>query len=431
MRPRLTREESAPRERFTFIEGMRGLAALYVVLGHLCSMSDPEALHRRPTDSPAWLQAVMAPFWHGHLAVAVFIVISGFCLQAALFPGRDGRLRDVRKFLKRRAWRILPPYYACLALSLVVAVTITSTQQGMPFDQVPAVFPLPAPGGGAVSGGPGRIGGGWQRGGGIDPAGRAGRDQAVSVVSGLVRGRNGGSAPGLPAGATWRGEAGGRSCPRGRVRFWGRPGDGARRLAPCGRRSRRPCGCGGALRGSRGAPAWLSSGAFAPVACGARNDVVHALSHAPPDRADRLREPAGGRAGGDRRVPLPARGRPARHSRRLRCALVDVRAPVPEASGSAAGCGAVGGGGRARRGASSGEIGVICERREGDAPSCPAGGHLVQQGSGSSPPTPRPPPSREGEIFSSGCARAFQALACRFSRDAMRGVPCAFAQLFR
>ncbi|MBI1756577.1 MAG: acyltransferase [Fimbriimonas ginsengisoli] len=135
MRPRLTREESAPRERFTFIEGMRGLAALYVVLGHLCSMSDPEALHRRPTDSPAWLQAVMAPFWHGHLAVAVFIVISGFCLQAALFPGRDGRLRDVRKFLKRRAWRILPPYYACLALSLVVAVTITSTQQGMPFDQ--------------------------------------------------------------------------------------------------------------------------------------------------------------------------------------------------------------------------------------------------------------------------------------------------------
>lgn len=114
---------------------MRGVAALYVVFGHFCSMADPRAFIHKPSFAPGWLQALMSPFWYGHLAVAAFIAISGFCLQMALFNGKDGRIGSLKRFFARRARRILPPYYACLALSIVVCVTVTVKQTGMPFEQ--------------------------------------------------------------------------------------------------------------------------------------------------------------------------------------------------------------------------------------------------------------------------------------------------------
>lgn len=121
-------------ERLTFIEGLRGVAALYVVLGHFCSMVDPDALHGKSI-APPWLQVLMAPFWYGHLAVASFIILSGFCLQISLFNGKDGRIHDLKRFYIRRAWRILPPYYAALVFSIVISLLVTSHQTGAPFDQ--------------------------------------------------------------------------------------------------------------------------------------------------------------------------------------------------------------------------------------------------------------------------------------------------------
>jgi peptidoglycan/LPS O-acetylase OafA/YrhL len=126
---------AAPSERLLFIEGMRGVAALYVVLCHFCTMTDPRSFAGHASLAPVWLQNVMAPLWYGHLAVAAFIVISGFCLQMSLFDGKDGRVRSLFSFLKRRALRILPPYYACLGLSILVALTVTGSQEGMPFVQ--------------------------------------------------------------------------------------------------------------------------------------------------------------------------------------------------------------------------------------------------------------------------------------------------------
>lgn len=123
------------RHRLDFLEGMRGLAALYVVIGHFCSMADPRAFQRSPSFAPLWTQRLMAPFWHGHLAVAAFIVISGFSLQMSLLDGGDGGLGGLWRFYGRRARRILPPYYACLAISLAVALTITPKLPGMPFAQ--------------------------------------------------------------------------------------------------------------------------------------------------------------------------------------------------------------------------------------------------------------------------------------------------------
>ncbi len=114
--------------RLDYIEGMRGIAALYVALGHVFTMIDPKELLHGGQASPLWLSWLSRPMWYGHLAVAAFIVISGFCLQLSLFNKGDGRLTDLKRFAKRRCWRILPPYYACLALSLIIALTVTTRQ---------------------------------------------------------------------------------------------------------------------------------------------------------------------------------------------------------------------------------------------------------------------------------------------------------------
>jgi peptidoglycan/LPS O-acetylase OafA/YrhL len=98
------------------LDGLRGLAALFVVLHH-CWLS---AFPGYPANiGPAWTGWLL----YGHFAVVVFIVLSGFSL--AVSPARSRwRLGDLGRFAQRRAWRILPPYWAALALSLLIAWTV-------------------------------------------------------------------------------------------------------------------------------------------------------------------------------------------------------------------------------------------------------------------------------------------------------------------
>ena len=119
--------------RLPFLEGLRGLAALYVVLSHFCSMADGRRAAGWVSYAPEWLYRTMGTFWYGNLAVAAFIVLSGFCLQLSLFNRADGRIANLKVFFRRRARRILPPYYAALALSIAVAILITSHQTVPPF----------------------------------------------------------------------------------------------------------------------------------------------------------------------------------------------------------------------------------------------------------------------------------------------------------
>jgi peptidoglycan/LPS O-acetylase OafA/YrhL len=104
---------TAGRHRLAGLDGVRGLAALYVVGNHVFLRAFPGY----PVDH--------APFWaawliYGRFAVVVFIVLSGFSL--ALSPARhDWRLDGLWPYAVRRARRILPPYWAALAFSLAVA----------------------------------------------------------------------------------------------------------------------------------------------------------------------------------------------------------------------------------------------------------------------------------------------------------------------
>jgi peptidoglycan/LPS O-acetylase OafA/YrhL len=124
-RPELPGVAVAQPRRLAGLDGIRGLAALYVVVFHIFLRSFPGY----PVDH--------APFWaawfiYGRFAVVVFIVLSGFSL--ALSPARHGwRLGASARFAQRRARRILPAYWAALAFSLAVAwLIIPQPGQGVP-----------------------------------------------------------------------------------------------------------------------------------------------------------------------------------------------------------------------------------------------------------------------------------------------------------
>jgi peptidoglycan/LPS O-acetylase OafA/YrhL len=75
--------------RYEMIDGLRGLAALAVVMHHL----------------------LIAPV--GHYAVMLFFVISGYCIAAAVEAGRRSGM-GFGTFMWRRLRRIYPPYFFAL-----------------------------------------------------------------------------------------------------------------------------------------------------------------------------------------------------------------------------------------------------------------------------------------------------------------------------
>jgi peptidoglycan/LPS O-acetylase OafA/YrhL len=98
--------------RIAGLDGIRGLAALFVVVNHIFLRAWPGY----PVDhAPLWA----AGFIYGRFAVIVFIALSGFSL--GLGPARSGwRFDSIAAFARRRAWRILPPYWAALGFSLLM-----------------------------------------------------------------------------------------------------------------------------------------------------------------------------------------------------------------------------------------------------------------------------------------------------------------------
>jgi len=110
--------------RVVGLDGIRGLAALFVVLNHIFERA-----------WPGYPGANHAPFWaawmiYGRGAVVVFIALSGFSL--GLGPARSGwRFKSLATYAHRRAWRILPPYWAALGFSLVMTWYVLA-QPGWP-----------------------------------------------------------------------------------------------------------------------------------------------------------------------------------------------------------------------------------------------------------------------------------------------------------
>lgn len=105
-----------PADHVATLTGLRGLAAVWVMLLHLWLLAGAPALRVAGID-------VTAPFATGYLGVDLFFVLSGFLLARPFLRWIDGfgRFPDLRTYIKRRALRVLPAFYVQLAILLVAA----------------------------------------------------------------------------------------------------------------------------------------------------------------------------------------------------------------------------------------------------------------------------------------------------------------------
>jgi peptidoglycan/LPS O-acetylase OafA/YrhL len=100
--------------RLEFLDGVRGFSALYVTAYHLLFWN----LSLESIPLPIKLVPTVLRF--GHSAVSIFIVLSGFSLMLGALSEPGQKLRGgFWGYISRRAKRILPPYYAAVAISLV------------------------------------------------------------------------------------------------------------------------------------------------------------------------------------------------------------------------------------------------------------------------------------------------------------------------
>jgi peptidoglycan/LPS O-acetylase OafA/YrhL len=118
--------ESDVAPRHGYIDGLRALAALWVVLHHALETSPPNRILARPVVGP-----VLASLSFGQFPVMIFLMLSGFCLYYPLVKKepRPPFAMGYGKYLVRRATRILPPYLSAGAFCLVLA-TIPALQVG-------------------------------------------------------------------------------------------------------------------------------------------------------------------------------------------------------------------------------------------------------------------------------------------------------------
>lgn len=100
--------DGAVKPHIRYVDGMRGFAALFVMITHVSEGAFPH--------SKSLLLALLAN--NVHYAVTTFIVLSGYCLFLPI-ASNQGRMRQrIWSFYLSRARRILPPYYASMAFGV-------------------------------------------------------------------------------------------------------------------------------------------------------------------------------------------------------------------------------------------------------------------------------------------------------------------------
>lgn len=131
-------EQSAARERFAYLDGLRAAAALFVLVHHAFCMAYPVGLGVWPQGSLGYAIGWMV---YGHFGVTVFIALAGYSLGLGVAT-LGGRLpAGFFGYMKSRAWRILPPYWAALVLTVILATTLIGEASGTHWDQSLPVNP--------------------------------------------------------------------------------------------------------------------------------------------------------------------------------------------------------------------------------------------------------------------------------------------------
>lgn len=105
------------KHRLALIDALRCFAAFWVVLFHL---SEGNHIPTLLAAIPGWVKA--AVFDAGHLGVPIFFVLSGI-VMATTTARVPMNTVNAANFVARRLVRLAPPYYAAVALGLLVIAT--------------------------------------------------------------------------------------------------------------------------------------------------------------------------------------------------------------------------------------------------------------------------------------------------------------------
>jgi peptidoglycan/LPS O-acetylase OafA/YrhL len=129
--------------RLNHIDGLRALAAIFVLFNHSWRMAWPRLEgdpigHYPENPLMLWLTG-----WarYGHFGVTLFIVISGFCLMLPVAANGGKLKQSVLQFYGRRCRRILPTYYAALVCSLLLIWLFIGEKTGTQWDAQLPVTP--------------------------------------------------------------------------------------------------------------------------------------------------------------------------------------------------------------------------------------------------------------------------------------------------
>jgi peptidoglycan/LPS O-acetylase OafA/YrhL len=109
-----TAKPRTTQHRFAFVNALRGVGALGVVLYH---GSEGGHIPGIMSVMPAWMIATMQ---HSGLSIATFFTLSGFVIAHSVYADRVTLLYAAR-FMLRRSVRLDPPYLVAIALVLVFA----------------------------------------------------------------------------------------------------------------------------------------------------------------------------------------------------------------------------------------------------------------------------------------------------------------------
>jgi len=120
-----TSKQTSSKVRLDYLDGVRGIAAIYIVIFHIYGEIFGSLSEAESAEIPYLIQAALSLLNHGMVSVAIFILLSGYCLMIPVARSTNGQLKKgLLTFFKRRARRILPPYYAALSLSLLLTALI-------------------------------------------------------------------------------------------------------------------------------------------------------------------------------------------------------------------------------------------------------------------------------------------------------------------
>ncbi len=122
-------EKTPAVNHLAYLDGLRAVAATYVVFFHALNDAVP-----KPDQFAGALPWILNLFNYGHYSVDLFIVLSGFCLMMPAAKNNNTLRDGALNFFKRRAWRILPPYYAAMMLSLLLIWLFLNQKTGNGWD---------------------------------------------------------------------------------------------------------------------------------------------------------------------------------------------------------------------------------------------------------------------------------------------------------